>query len=110
MTKRSVAAIIIFSIITCGIYTWYWFIATKDEMNAQGANIPTAWIWLVPFASLYWLWKWSEGVEHVTRGKSAAAVNFLLVLFLGGIGMAIIQSTFNNTVEERGRLPQARIA
>jgi len=110
MIKRSVVAVIILSFITCGIYSWYWHVKTKDEMVAQGASIPTAWIWLVPFAYFYWLWKWSEGVEHVTRGRMSAAVSFILILLLGVIGMAILQSTFNDTPEQQGQLPQARIA
>ena len=110
MTKRSVVAVILFTLITFGIYHLYWYVKTKNEMNAQGANIPTAWLLIIPIANIYWMWKWSEGVEHVTRGKSSAAVSFILMFLLGLIGMAILQSTFNSTTEERGRLPEARIA
>jgi hypothetical protein len=110
MTKRSVAAVIILAFLTCGIYGLYWFVATKDEMVGRGADIPTGWLLIIPIANIYWWWKWSQGVEHVTRGKSSAPVTFLLVFLLGMIGMAIVQSTFNNLPDDRALLPQARIA
>jgi len=110
MTNRSVVTVILLTFITLGLYHLYWYVATKDEMNEQGANIPTAWLLIIPIASIYWLWNWSEGVEHVTRGKMSAGVSFLLIFLLPLIGTAILQSTFNNTPAQRDNLPQARIA
>ena len=110
MTKRSVAAVVVLYFITFGIYGIYWYVATKDEMVSEGADIPTGWLLIIPIANIYWLWKWSGGVEHVTRGKSSAGVNFILVFVLGLIGMAIIQSILNKAIDERVNLPQARVA
>ena len=109
MTKRSVVAVIVLSLITFGIYGIYWFVATKNEMVYRGASIPTGWLVIIPILNIYWMWKWSEGVDHVTQGKLSAAVTFLLVFLLGVIGVAIVQASFNKT-EERGLLPQARVA
>jgi len=105
MQKRSVAAVIILTIITLGIYGIVWFVKTKNEMNQQGADIPTAWLIIVPIASIYWMWKWAGGVEHVTRGKFSQAVAFILVFLLGLIGMAIIQDSLNKSP---AALPQAQ--
>ncbi len=110
MTKRSVVAVIILTFFTCGLYSLYWYITTKDEMVARGADIPTGWLLIIPIANIYWKWKWSQGVEHVTRGRSTAPVSFLLVFLLGVIGMAILQSAFNDQPDDRAQLPQARIA
>ena len=110
MNRRSVASVIILTIITFGIYALVWFVKTKDEMVKQGASIPTAWLMLVPIASIYWMWKWAGGVEHVTKGKSGQAINFILVFLLGMIGMAIIQSTFNKELDNGAQLPVARVA
>lgn len=109
MTKRSVAAVVILSLITFGIYAIVWFVKTKTEMVQQGADIPTAWLMIVPIASIYFMWKWCGGVEHVTRGKQSQAVNFILVFLLGVIGMAIIQDMLNKAVDQ-GQLPHARVA
>jgi Domain of unknown function (DUF4234) len=112
MNKRSVAAVVILTCITFGIYAIVWYVKTKDEMVKEGADIPTAWLMIVPIASIYWMWKWAGGVEHVSKGKSAQAVNFILVFLLGLIGMAIMQSTLNKAIDTGtvGQLPVARIA
>jgi hypothetical protein len=107
MTKRSVAAVIILTIITFGIYAIVWFVKTKNEMVKQGADIPTAWLLIVPIASIYWMWKWAGGVEHVTQGKSTQVISFILVFVLGLIGMAIVQDGFNKAPAQ---LPAARVA
>ena len=102
MKKRSPIAVFIFPIITLGIYALYWYVQTKVEMNAKGEKIPTAWLLLasvIPvigwFVALYWLYKYSEGVDHVTGGGTSAILAFLLLWFLGPIGMAVVQAGFN---------------
>ena len=109
MQKRSVAAVVILSIITFGIYALVWFVKTKNEMVQQGADIPTAWLLIVPIASIYWMWKWAGGVEHVSRGKSSQAIVFILTFLLGIIGMAIVQDMLNKAVDQN-QLPAARVA
>jgi len=95
MKKRSVGGVVVLSIITFGIYAIYWMVATKGEMNSQGASIPTAWLIIVPIANIWWTWKYAEGVDHVTSNKMSAGVAFLLLWLLSLIGMAIVQSAFN---------------
>lgn len=110
MTHRSVVLVILLSLFTFGIYPLYWYVKTKDEMVSLGASIPTGWLLIIPIANLYWIWKWSQGVEQVSRGQMSAAVTMLLMLLLGVIGTAIVQDTFNKLAGERADLPQARIA
>jgi hypothetical protein len=107
MNKRSVAAVVILTIITFGIYAIVWFVKTKNEMVEQGADVPTAWLMIIPIAGIYWQWKWCGGVEHVTRGKQSQAVVFILIFLLNIIGMAIVQDMLNKT---ESALPQARVA
>jgi sterol desaturase/sphingolipid hydroxylase (fatty acid hydroxylase superfamily) len=68
-------------------------------MVSAGAEIPTSWLLILPFVNIFWLWKWSGGVEHVTRGKSGQAISFILVFVLGIIGMAIVQSAMNDAID-----------
>jgi hypothetical protein len=95
MTRRSPLGVLVLSIITFGIYTIFWDVWTKNEMNAKGAQIPTVWLQLVPIANYIWWWRFSEGVELVTNRGMSATTAFLLVLFLNVIGLAIIQSSLN---------------
>lgn len=96
MKKRSIVAVLLLPLVTFGIYGLVWLVKTKNEMNKMGAQIPTAILLLVPIVNIYWCWKYSEGVAYVTNNKLAAVSVFLLNMFLGVIGFAIIQSEFNN--------------
>lgn len=99
MKKRSLFAVFILPFVTFGIYGIVWLVKTKDEMNRQGAKIPTAWLLIVPFVSYYWLYKYAEGVERITSAKMSTIVVFLLQLFLGVIGNTILQSEFNKITD-----------
>ena len=111
MRNRSVIMLIVWTFVTLGFYPLYWMVSTKNEMNRVGAQIPTAWLLIVPIVSIFWFWKYSEGVGVVTRGKLSGPVAFLLLFLLSIIGMAIVQSQFNQVQAEGGaQLPQARVA
>lgn len=95
MKHRSPVAVLLLPLITLGIYGLYWEVMTKIEMNNQGANIPTAWLIIVPLVNIWWLWKYSEGVEQITKQKMSGVLAFILIFLLGFIGAAIIQDAFN---------------
>lgn len=87
--------VVILSIITFGIYALIWYVSTKDQMNANGAKIPSAWLIIIPILDIYWMWKFCEGVGIVTNKRMDGVIAFLLLVFLGLIGMAIIQDSLN---------------
>jgi hypothetical protein len=95
MKHRSPVAVILLPFFTFGIYSLYWLVTTKQEMKSLGAEIPTAWLLVLPLVNLYWFWKYCEGVEKVTRGTTTHLVAFLLFILLGPIGWGIIQDRFN---------------
>jgi hypothetical protein len=95
MTNRSPIGVFILTLLTGGIYGIFWLYWTKQEMITRGAEIPTMWLIWIPFISIYWLWKWSEGVEKATSTTMSSASAFLLCWLLGGIGYAIVQTKFN---------------
>jgi hypothetical protein len=99
MKNRNPLAVFLLPFVTFGIYSIYWFVKTKGEMNEKGATIPTAWLIIIPIVNIYWLWKWSEGVDHVTNGKMSGVLAFILVWLLGSIGSAIVQDSFNKIGE-----------
>ena len=99
MKNRSPIAVVLLTIVTFGIYGLYWEVSTKQEMVNKGADIPTAWLLIVPVANLWWAYKYCLGVEKVTQQKMSAVMALVLMLVLGVIGMAIIQDTFNKVGE-----------
>jgi hypothetical protein len=100
MKQRSPIAVFLLGLITFGLYSWYWLVKTKGEMNKLGETIPTAWVWLIPFVSIWWMWKYSEGVEHVTGEKLGGVLTFVILYLLGIIGHAIVQNSFNQIVSD----------
>ncbi|MCX6727246.1 MAG: DUF4234 domain-containing protein [Candidatus Saccharibacteria bacterium] len=95
MKNRSPIAVALLPIVTFGIYQIFWYVDTKEEMNAHGADIPTAWLLIVPLANIYWVWKYCGGVEKVTNAKYSQVLAFILLYLIGSIGAAIIQDAFN---------------
>jgi len=95
MKKRGPVKVVLLAIITLGIYSLVWYVRSKGEMNTQGAEIPTAWLIIIPFVNYWWLWEFGKGVETVTKRGMSGVVAFLLLIFLGVIGMAIVQSELN---------------
>ena len=100
MKKRNPIAVFCLSFITVFIYSWYWSVVTKGEMNRMGEKIPTAFLWLIPIVGpIWWTWKYSEGVENVTKKELSAVLAFIVLWVLGPIGNAIVQDYFNKTLE-----------
>ncbi len=95
MQHRNPIMVILLSIITLGIYYIIWLVTTKNRMNTKGAQIPTAWLLIIPLVNIYWLWKFSEGVELVTNRGMQTVVAFLLLWLLDMIGAAIVQNELN---------------
>jgi hypothetical protein len=106
MTRRSALSVLILSFVTFGIYYLFWLVKTKDEMNEQGANIPTAFLLIIPFVNFYWFWKYAEGVETVTRERMSSVVALLVLWFLGLFAGPVLQDQFNRYEG----LPEARLA
>ena len=96
MQNRNPLLVFLLPIVTFGIYGIVWYVRTKREMNAKGAQIPTAWLLIIPIVNIYWLVKYARGVEGVTKQGMSTAAAFVLLLLLGSIGMAIVQSKFNS--------------
>lgn len=98
MKKRNPIAVALLPFITFGIYGIYWEVKTKGEMVELGAEIPTAWLIIVPIVNIWWLWKYCQGVQKVTGDKLNGVLAFVLIWLLSSIGAAIIQDSFNNNV------------
>lgn len=100
MRKRNPFVVLLLTLITFGIYGLVWEVKTKNDMNKLGADIPTAWLLIVPLVNLWWLWKYSEGVEKATSGQTSGVLAFVLLFLLGVIGMVILQFEFNKVGDQ----------
>ena len=96
MKLRSPAAVLLLPLVTFGIYSFVWLVNTKSEMNKLvDPDVPTAWLMIVPIANFLFIWKFAGAVGQVTKGATTQGVAFALMLLLGPIGQAIVQSSLN---------------
>jgi hypothetical protein len=97
MRDRNIVVMVLLTLVTFGIYSIYWQVSTKIEMNKLGAKIPTAWLMIIPIVNIWWLYKYSEGVEQVTNNNLSTVMSFVLLFLVGFIGALIIQDAFNKS-------------
>jgi hypothetical protein len=93
LNRRSAAAVFFLPLITFGIYWIVWLAKTRGELKSQGADVPTTWLIIVPFVSIWWLWKLAAGIAQVTGGGVGG--KFALLLLLGNIGATFVQAGMN---------------
>ena len=107
IVERSIPMMVLWTFLTFGIYQFFWLYSTKEEMNERGADIPTMWLIIVPFANIYWFWRYSEGIPLVTEQQDHHILGFVLCLFAGGIGPFVLQWMFNNAPTNTPSVPRA---
>lgn len=96
LTKRSIPAVVILSLITFGIYIIYWTVVTKNELNRLGADIPTALLFILPFANFYFMYKFAQGFTAIVlKDEGQTVAYFLLFVFLMPFAPAIYQVQMN---------------
>ena len=105
--RREPALVLIFSIITCGIYLLYWIYQTTDELGAylQNDNNPVLDLLLSIFCFpyvIYWVYRTSRQVAdaQVKAGLNRISDNAVLNLILCFVSLSvvaamIIQSNIN---------------
>lgn len=95
--KRGVAAAIILTIITCGIYGIYWFVKLNDEVNqldgdtAAPSGIVVFLLTLVTCGiyELYWLYKMGTKMDNMDP-DAASQSRGIVYLILGIFGFSIV--------------------
>ena len=97
---RNPILVIIFTIITLGIYSIYWMYSTKKEMVEQGADIPTFWLFIIPLVNIYWFYKYSMGAAKVAKKEDTMGyIYFILWIVFAPAAMILIQIELNKLVE-----------
>ncbi len=108
MQKRSVGLVILFSLLTCGIYVVYWYYVTAQDLNREETeqaplmNFILAWLLGIVTCGIYlliWEYNFYKKIDKLT-GDENALVNFLLALFFTPIaGMGIAQNSINGYLD-----------
>ena len=116
MKKRSIGAVILLSIITCGIYALYWLVVTTDEIEdalgskSDGSCKNGGVALLLTFLTcdiytFYWYYKEAQRIEILNeerglRGNTEGWLYIVLCLLgLQIVAMAILQDQLNQIAD-----------
>lgn len=110
--KRNIALYIILSLVTCGIFMYYWiYVITQDTNTIAGETGDTAGGMVIILTiitcgiyGLYWAYKRGEKIDKAKTSRGEAASNggvlYLILYILGGIiALALIQNEVNKFAE-----------
>jgi len=92
---RDWLAVCILSIVTLGVYYIYWTVKTKNELVVLGADIPTAWLIIIPIANWYFSWKYSEGVQYISNRSVDGVLLFILFIVFFPAAIYLTQKEIN---------------
>lgn len=110
--KRNIGLCILFTVITCGIYGFYWIYKLTEETNSLSGDSSTSpgltILLIIVTCGIYsWYWAYKMGKQLQVAQEAAGLVSsddsvLYLVLFIfqfGIIAQAIMQSNVNKIVD-----------
>lgn len=113
MEKRNIGLAIVFTMITCGIYGFYWLYKMTEEVHclvgrrttASGGMVILYTLLSCGIYSFYWMYKMGETMTEakMMRGmhadQNSALLYIVLAIFaLGIVSEALIQSSINDVI------------
>lgn len=111
--RREIAIAIILSIVTCGIYSIYWFITMTDESNKLSDENQTSGGMAFLFTlltcgiyALYWYYKmgkkmYEAGIKYNKQISDNAIIYLILSIFgFGIVSYCLIQNDLNKFANE----------
>ena len=106
---RNFVLCLVFTLITCGIYSIYWMIKLNgeclklaEEKGVSGGLVVLFNLLTCGLYSYFWAYKMGECVDKINNksGFSGYLYIVLAVLGLGIVNMALMQDTINNVVDK----------
>ena len=114
MKKRNIALAIIFSIITLGIYSLFWFVRLTNETNAlaktKTANGIAALLFTIITLGIYSIyWTYMLGVKSGEISETGSRGGLFLVFYFFGLGFLVpilAQKTLNAAIQKKTEITE----
>ncbi|MCR5788721.1 MAG: DUF4234 domain-containing protein [Lachnospiraceae bacterium] len=107
-TNRNIAVCIILSMVTCGIYSIYWFVKLNDEINSLSGQEGKSGVMVILLTlvtcgvyGIIWYYQMGKKVDIIKGQPDGSTHIIFLVLGLCGLGIvdyAMMQDTINKAV------------
>ena len=101
---RNPFLVLLLSLITFGLYTIYWLVSTTNELRNNTKSAPNPLLLLllfIPIVNIFMIfvyyYKYSKAMNEFTEFSSLAL--FLLLVFIGPVGILISQVLLNKKVQ-----------
>jgi hypothetical protein len=80
LPKRDSKKIYSYQLMTLGFYYLYWCARSGGEVNRalNRKTVPSAWLFIIPFANYWWGWKYAEALQELTGRHVKRDDTFLL--------------------------------
>ncbi len=98
MKKRNLPVTFLLLLVTLGFYSFYWWYATKNELQAHGASIPPYWFIFLPFFNFYFYFRYAQAFARLVCLQEDPIMQwgyFFLVIFLPFISLFVLQYEIN---------------
>ena len=113
MQTRSIATCIILSIVTCGIYSLYWYYTltndvkelSGDDQTATGGMALVFAIISCGIYEIYWAYKRGQNIDETrasrgfSQGSNAVVYLLLMIFGFGIVAYALMQNEVNKLIE-----------
>lgn len=112
ITKKQVGLVILFSIITCGIYSLYWIYSTQeqlrtiqDEYQTTGGMVVLLSIVTCNIYGIYWWYKVGTLMAKADPSIEAKGVLYVVLSLFGFsiVNTAFVQSDLNRIADATGQ-------
>jgi hypothetical protein len=101
ITQRIIWKMILLMLVTGGLYIIYWIFITRREFLQFDPTIPTAWIFFIPIANFYLLYKLAYTFcKHILKQESTTTLYFFLLTLLMPAGEIIFQIHMNDYAQQ----------
>lgn len=81
-TQRSLLKTTLLTFCTFGLYDLYYLIITRKELNHAGGDVPSAWLLLVPFLNLYFVYRYAQSYAAIIKKDHSLGKTGLYFLVL----------------------------
>lgn len=109
--RRSIVSAIILSLLTCGIYSIFWYISLTNEINkasgrtndTNGTTCFLLGLVTCGIYNIYWAYKMGEKRDAIAKDQDSSNMIYL-ILMLCGLGIIIyglLQDTLNKAIDNK---------